>query len=52
MGAMIIWTYMIMWLMCSVDAISLLSIKGNKFYDASGQQFFIKGIREDCLLLI
>jgi hypothetical protein len=38
-----IWSFVIALLLVSVDAISLLSIKGNKFFDATGEQFFIKG---------
>ena len=38
-----IWSFVIALLVVSVDAISLLSIKGNKFFDATGEQFFIKG---------
>jgi len=34
----------LVWFVFAGDAISTLSIKGNKFYDATGQQFFFKGI--------
>ena len=34
----------LIWFVFAGDAISTLSIKGNKFYDASGVQFFFKGI--------
>jgi len=50
--AWMLWTCLVVVLLISVDAISLLSIKGNKFYDATGKQFFIKGPRILCSSLI
>jgi hypothetical protein len=40
---LVLWGVLV-WFVFGGDAISTLSITGNKFYDATGQQVFFKGI--------
>jgi len=42
------WGFFLGWFVFAGDAISTLSIKGTKFYDASGNQVFFKGLHSDC----
>jgi hypothetical protein len=39
-----IWTLAVFLAAASVEAISQISIKGSKFFNAEGQQVFFKGI--------
>lgn len=50
---LVLWGVLLVWFVFEGDAISTLSITGNKFYDATGQQVFFKGIphRLECQLI-